>query len=251
MPGRAKTGIAAFQAARMTSAFRRAPRVPFRTDEKEPKVRLRGLHRPLRDPLEYLAITRRLPPLPTGTPAEGSIQVAGAPNDRSQRARREHPAENNARSGRSRAPRACAAKPRSFPPPRGRCAPRKSGRASPGALPVRFRRLSGRGIAPAARRLAGCCRLVRSSVTGRRRLWPKANRRRRGGQGGMAPCGFFPPFLVRTRNGAACRGGTRQSPPPKAAPIKHPEGARTKALRPLGGISKTAVGRPPTTSAAP
>ena len=30
-------------AARMTSAFRRAPRVPFRTDEKEPKVRLRTL----------------------------------------------------------------------------------------------------------------------------------------------------------------------------------------------------------------
>ena len=31
-------------AARMTSAFRRAPRVPFRTDEKNPKVRLRTLH---------------------------------------------------------------------------------------------------------------------------------------------------------------------------------------------------------------
>ena len=30
---------------------------------------------------EYLARTRGLPPLPTGTPAEGSIQVAGAPND--------------------------------------------------------------------------------------------------------------------------------------------------------------------------
>mgnify|MGYP007060496427 CR=1 FL=1 len=42
-PGGAFTGIAAFQAARMTSAFRRAPRVPFRTDEKEPKVRLRTL----------------------------------------------------------------------------------------------------------------------------------------------------------------------------------------------------------------
>ncbi len=76
--------------------------------------------------------------------------------------------------------------------------------------PVRFRGLAGRGIAPAARRLAGCCTPVRSSVAGRRRLWPQANRRRRGGQGGMAPCGFFPPFLVRTRNGAARRGGTRQ-----------------------------------------
>ena len=68
-------------AARITSAFRRAPRVPFRTDEKEPKVRLRTLRRVLRNLREYLARTRGLPPLPTGTPAEGSIQVAGAPND--------------------------------------------------------------------------------------------------------------------------------------------------------------------------
>ena len=190
-------------AARMTSAFRRASRVPFRTDEKEPKVRLRTLRlgrparaapgaryarRPLagappRDPglsplrgpgpagrnskrnlREYLAITRRLPPLPAGTQAEGSIQVTGAPNDRGRKARRGHTAENNARSGRSCALRACAAKPRSFPPPRGRCAPRKSGRASPEALPVRFRRLSGRGIAPAARRPVGYGKLAHRSV---------------------------------------------------------------------------------------
>ena len=45
---------------------------------------------PLRNPREYLAITRRLPPLPTGTPAEGSIQVAGAPNGRSRMARITH-----------------------------------------------------------------------------------------------------------------------------------------------------------------
>ena len=167
MPGRAKTGIAAFQAARMTSAFRRAPRVPFRTDEKEPKVRLRGLHRPLRDPLEYLAMTRRLPSHPTGTPAEGSIQVAGAPNDRSRIARGDPPSGKQ-RPFRAfvRPARACAAKPRSFPPSRGRCAPCKSGRASPEARPVRYRSLSGRGIAPAARRLAGCCTPVRSSVDG-------------------------------------------------------------------------------------
>ena len=110
--------------------------------------------------------------------------------------------------------------------------------------------------------------------TGRRRLWPQANRRRRGGQGDLAaghpyresgpqgrvreadssrgrgaerpraavarsalraqpgqaaqaPCGFFPPFLVRTRNGAACRGGTRQ------------------LRRSPSGKSKTAAGRPP------
>ena len=30
---------------------------------------------------EYLAMTRELPSLPTGTPAVGTIQVAGAPND--------------------------------------------------------------------------------------------------------------------------------------------------------------------------
>ena len=175
-------------AARMTSAFRRAPRVPFRTDEKEPKVRLRTLHlrrpsraapgaryarRPLagappRDPglsplrgpgpagrnskrylREYLARTRELPPLPTGTQAVGTIQVAGAPNNAHRMARRGHPAEN------------CAAKLRSFPLPCGRCAPRKSGRAPPNARPIRFRGLAGRGVAPAAWRLAGCCRLVR------------------------------------------------------------------------------------------
>ena len=108
-PGGAKTGIAAFQAARITSAFCRAPRVPFRTDEKEPKVRLRTLRRVLRNLREYLAMTRELLPLPAGTPAEGSIQVADAPNNAHRMARRGPAAENNARSGRSRALRACAA----------------------------------------------------------------------------------------------------------------------------------------------
>ncbi len=69
--------------------------------------------------------------------------------------------------------------------------------------------------------------------TGRRRLWPKANRRRRGGQGGAAPCGFFPLFLGRPRNRAACRGGTRQ------------------LRRSMSGKSKPAVGRPPTNCTAP
>ena len=169
-------------AARNTSAFRRAPRVPFRTDEKEPKVRLRTLRlgrparaapgaryarRPLagappRDPglsplrgpgpagrnskrylREYLAMTRELPSLPTDTQAEGSIRVAGAPNNVHRMARRGRTAENNARSGRSRALRACAAKPRSFPPPCGRCERNKSGRAShmgtPGTVPESLR----------------------------------------------------------------------------------------------------------------
>ena len=228
-------------------------------------------------------MTRRLPSLPTGTPAVGTTQVADAPNDgnngaaslpgrgtrgrvadpppvrrtrigltdrgvscgqgpqltcalRSQRPKPDgspkSTAENNARPGRSRALRACAAKPRSFPPPRGRCAPRKSGRASPEAIPVRFRRLSGRGIAPAARRLAGCGKLVRSSVTGRRRLWPQANRRRRGGQGGEAPRALLWFLSWACKKGTRCRSTT------------------DKLRRSMSGKSKTAVDRPSTTSAA-
>ena len=67
---------------------------------------------PLRNPREYLAITHGLPSLPTGTQAEGSIQVTGAPNDRGRMARRGHTAENNARFGRARALRACARRSR-------------------------------------------------------------------------------------------------------------------------------------------
>ena len=88
-PGGAWAGIAALQAARLTCAFRRAPRVPFRTDEKEPKVRLRTLRRVLRNLREYLAMTRELPSLPTGTPAVGTIQVAGAPNNAHRKARQD------------------------------------------------------------------------------------------------------------------------------------------------------------------
>ena len=183
-----------------------------------------------RDLREYLAITRGLPPLPTGTQAEGSIQVTGAPNDRGRKARRGHTAENNARSGRSRALRACAAKPRSFPPPRGRCAPRKSGRASPDALPIRFRRLTGRGIAPAARRLAGCCRLVRSSVTGRRRLWPQANRRRRWGRRGAAPRALLWFLSWASKKGTRCRSTTDRPSDPRAEYLKPPRGG-TRQLR--------------------
>ena len=49
---------------------------------------------PLRNPREYLASTRRLPSLPTGTPAEGSIQVAGAPNEGNGKCRRGRPEPN-------------------------------------------------------------------------------------------------------------------------------------------------------------
>ena len=42
----------------------------------------------------------------------------------------------------------------------------------------------------------------------------------------MAPCGFFPPFLVRTRNGAARRGGTRQLHRSMSGKSKPAAGAR-------------------------
>ena len=93
----------------------------------------------------------------------------------------------------------------------------QSGRASPEAPPVRFRRLAGRGIAPVARRRAGCCRLVRSSVTGRRRLWPQADRRRRGGRRDLAaghPCRESgPQGRVREADSSRGRGAER----PRAA----------------------------------
>ncbi len=86
-PGEAITGIAARgrQEIRARSAARHG--FLFGRTKRNEKSAQGGLHRPLRYPLENLAITRRLPPLPTGTPAEGSIQVAGAPNDRSRIAR--------------------------------------------------------------------------------------------------------------------------------------------------------------------
>ena len=54
------------------------PRDPGLSPLRGPGPMSRNSKRDLR---EYLAITRRLPSLPTGTPAEGSIRVAGAPND--------------------------------------------------------------------------------------------------------------------------------------------------------------------------
>ena len=105
---------------RITCAFRRAPRVPFRTDEKEPKVRLRTLRRVLRNLREYLASTRRLPPLPTGTLAEGSIQVAALPTGDGGRA--------NPSGARSRAafPASGAARPPTGPSPEPSAPPRCS-----------------------------------------------------------------------------------------------------------------------------
>ena len=160
-------------------------------------------------------MTRELPPLPTGTPAEGSIQVAGAPNDgnngaaslpgRGTRGRvADPPPVRRTRIGLTDRGVSCAQEPQltcalrsQRPRPDGSHNPRRKTTPVPGVralctrarrsravfrlpvgaarhakaavpplweLPVRFRRLAGRGIAPAARRLAGCCKLVRSSV---------------------------------------------------------------------------------------
>ena len=101
----------------------------------------------------------------------------------------------------------------------GRCAGRKRAANDCKAVPPRahYRYGSGGWAAEALRPRRGGGRVAVSSSadpwTGRRRLWPKANRRRRGGQGGAAPCGFFPLFLGRPRNRAARRGGTRQTTP--------------------------------------
>ena len=246
---------------------------------------------------EYLARTRGLPPLPTGTPAEGSIQVAGAPNDgnngaaslpgRGTRGRvADPPPVRRTRIGLTDRGVSCGQGPQltcalrsQRTRPDGSHNPRRKTTPVPGVraqsararrsravfrLPVGAARHanadvpprkhsrygSGDSLAEALRpRRGGGRDAVHPSADpwrGRRRLWPKANRRRRGGQGGIAPCGFFPPFLVRTRNGAARRGGTRQSPSPKAAPIKHPEGARTNALPPAGRKSLRGRRRPTT-----
>ena len=69
--------------------------------------------------------------------------------------------------------------------------------------------------------------------TGRRRLWPKANRRRRGGQGGAAPRALLWFLSWASKKGTRCRSTT------------------DKLRRSMSGRSKTAVGRPPTNSAAP
>ena len=97
-------------------------------------------------------------------------------------------------------------------------------------LPVRFRRLAGRGIAPAARRLAGCCTPVRSSMAGRRRLWPQANRRRRGGQGGEAPRALLWFLSWACKKGTRCRSTTDRPSDPRAEYLKPPRGG-TRQLR--------------------
>ena len=68
-------------------------------------------------------------------------------------------------------------------------------RASPNALRVRFLRLSGRGIAPAARRLAGCGTLVRSSVSRAPPTWAEGQPEAAWGSRGSPLAVSFPYFL--------------------------------------------------------
>ena len=108
--------------------------------------------------------------------------------------------------------------------------------------PVRFRGLAGRGIAPAARRLAGCCTPVRSSVAGRRRrLWPQANRRRRGGQGDLAAGHPYresgPQGRVREADSSRGRGAER----PRAAVARSALRASAKGI--LSGFRPFGPGR--------
>ena len=208
-------------AARMTSAFRRAPRVPFRTDEKEPKVRLRTLRlgrparaapgaryarrpisglraafggwppkrglrtavagapprdpglSPLRGPGPMGRNSKRYPPgstlpVPAGyrrSPRvhqlKAQFRLRALPTDEAGwlagDARRKTTPVPGVRALCARARRSRAV----FRLPVGHASEIKAAVPPPSALPIRFRRLAGRGIAPAARRRAGCCRLVR------------------------------------------------------------------------------------------
>ena len=132
----------------------------------------------------------------------------------------------------------------------------------PSAFPVRLRRLAGRGIAPAARRLVGCCRLVRSSVAGRRRLWPQANRRRRWGSRGHSPLRFLFPISCPYKKWgrlpgrdpaiSAAEGGTYKAPRRSANKSPPPTGRKSlrdrrrsttgKLRRSVSGKSKAAAG---------
>ena len=168
-------------------------------------------------------MTRELPPLPTGTQAEGSIQVAGAPNDRGRMARRKHTAENNARSGRSRALRACAAEPRSFPPSRGTCERNKSGRVSPmgtpGTVPETHRqRHCARGAA------AGGMLYTRPFIRGRAPPTLAAGQPEAalGVKGAQPPAASFPHFLYGQEMGPPAGAGPGSSAAPRAANLIPP-----------------------------
>ena len=83
-----------------------------------------------------------------------------------------------------------------------------NGRISPRASPVRFRRLAGRGVAPAARRLAGCCRpVLRSVALSRDFLGRRPICRGLGVKGAQPPAASFPHFLSVQEMGPPAAAG--------------------------------------------
>ena len=173
-------------------------------------------------------MTRELPPLPTGTPAEGSIQVAGAPNDRS-RIARHNPQRKTTPVPSVRAPCARARRSRAvFRLPVGHASEIKA------AVPPRAYFWYGSGDSPAEAlrpRRGGCWDAVGSFAD----PWQGAadfGRRPTGGgagvKGAWPPAASFPHFLSVQEMG----------PPAGAGP--------GKLYRSLSGKSKAAVGRPPT-----
>ncbi len=205
---------------------------------------------------EYLASTRRLPPLPTGTPAEGSIQVAGAPNGRSRMARITH-------GGKQRPFRAFARAARV----RGEAAQFS---ASPWALRATQKRpcLPGStpGTVPESRRQRHCARgaaaggmlKTRSLIRGR----GAADFGRRPTGGGAGVAGIWPQAILvenparragsakRTQAGAAGRSARER--PSRVARSGRSPGRPLKPLVPFFGSflgqarKELAVGRLPT-----
>ena len=119
-----------------------------------------------------------------------------------------------------RALRACAAQPRSFPPPRA-------------ALPIRFRGLSGRGLAPTARRRANCGTLLHRSVTGAATFLGRRPFCRDRGAGAKPRPPFFRRLFARSRSRPPRRAVDKPSdhwaghlkPPPGRDPASFTAGA--------------------------
>ena len=168
-------------------------------------------------------------------------------------ARRGHPAENNVRSGRSRALRACAAKPRSFPLPCGRCAPRKGGRAppkrAPGTVPETLRqRHCARGAAAGG--MLSACPLIRgrgAADFGRRPtgggvgvkgIWPQAilieNPAHRAGSAKRTQAGDAG-RSARERPSRVARSGRSPGRPPKPPAASFPHFLSVQEMGPPAG----------------
>ena len=132
----------------------------------------------------------------------------------------------------------------------------------PSAFPVRLRRLAGRGIAPAARRRAGCCTPVRSSVAGAPPTLAEGQPEAARGSRGHSPLRLLSPISCPYkkwgrppgRNPAipAAEGGTYKAPRRGANKSPPPAGRKSlkdrrrsttdKLRRSVSGKSKAAAG---------